>query len=197
KVMHSGCPAAMEAARAFDNVQVIDTGHLSSGQGLLVLEACRMVEEGKSPAEITAHLAKLSSRVHTSFVVDDLEFLHRAGQVSQKVAELTRSFMVRPILKLRRGRMVVGGVCFGSREHAWRSYIAGVLRKKPFIDTRVAFVTYVGLSKREMDWIREEIENHIHFEKIYFQKASPAIAVNCGPGTFGVLVQEKLSFSGQ
>ncbi|MCR4644148.1 MAG: DegV family EDD domain-containing protein [Oscillospiraceae bacterium] len=195
KVMHSGCPAAMEAAKAFDNVQVIDTGHLSSGQGLMVIEACRMVEAGKSAAEITAHLARLSSKVHTSFVVDDLAFLHRSGQVSQKVAELTRSFMVRPILELRKGKMVVGGICFGSREKAWRSYIAGVLRRKTAIDTRIAFVTYVGLSKREMDWIREEIEGHMHFDEIFFQKASPAIAVNCGPGTFGVLVQEKLSFS--
>ena len=46
KVTESGCPAALEAAAAFDNVMVVDTGHLSSGQGLMVIEACRLAEEG-------------------------------------------------------------------------------------------------------------------------------------------------------
>lgn len=28
------------------------------------------------------------------------------------------------------------------------------------------------------------------FGKIYFQQASPVIAVNCGDGTFGLLIRE-------
>ena len=40
-------------------------------------------------------------------------------------------------------------------------------------------------------WIREQIEKHMHFDEIYFKQASPAIAVNSGPGTFGLLYMEK------
>lgn len=36
-----------------------------------------------------------------------------------------------------------------------------------------------------------EIEQHMHFDEIYFKQASPAISVNCGPGTFGLLYMEK------
>lgn len=191
KVAHSGCMTAMEAAKAFDNVRVMDTGHLSSSQGLMVLEAARMAEEGKSPAEITAHLEKLRRKIHTSFVVDDLDFLSRAGQVNRRVADLTRSFLVRPVLVLRDGKMHVGGICFGSRKRAWRQYIRNVLHRKLMIDTRVLFVTCVGLNNRDMEWIRQEIEGQMHFDEIWFQKASPAIAVNCGTGTFGLLLRDK------
>ena len=191
KVAHSGCLKASEAATAFENVRVVDTGHLSSGQGLMAIEASILAEEGRTPDEIINYLEMLKPKVHTSFIVDDLDFLTRAGQVNVRVADLTRSFMVRPILVLRRGRMHVGGVCFGSREHAWKQYIGIVLHRKQMIDTQRLFVTYVGLNKRDMDWIRQEIENHMHFEEIYFQKASPAIAVNCGTGTFGLLVRDK------
>ena len=59
------------------------------------------------------------------------------------------------------------------------------------IDTRILFVTYAGITKREADWIREQIEKHMHFDEIYFKQASPAIAVNSGPGTFGLLYMEK------
>ena len=52
------------------------------------------------------------------------------------------------------------------------------------------FVTYVGITKREMDWIREQIEKKVEFDEIFFLQASPAIAANCGPGTFGLLFRE-------
>lgn len=41
------------------------------------------------------------------------------------------------------------------------------------------------------DEIAEKIKKYTEFDEIYFQKASPAIAVNCGPGTFGLLYKLK------
>jgi len=190
KLANSGCPVAMEAARAFDNVTVIDTGHLSSGQGLMVIEACRMAEDGKSPDEIKAHLEKMKNKIHSSFIVDNLDFLARQGQVKQRVAKITKSLMARPVLVLKKGEIVAGKIFFGSRKKAWRRYIESVLRRESSIDKRLLFVTYVGLTKRDMDWIRAEIDKRAKFEAIYFKQASPVIAVNCGAGTFGLLVRE-------
>ncbi|MCR5305584.1 MAG: DegV family EDD domain-containing protein [Oscillospiraceae bacterium] len=190
EVTNSGYVAAAEAARAFDNVTVINSGHLSSGQGLMVIEACRLAEEGKSPEEIKAHLERMQPRIHTSFVVDNLDFLARANQVSERIAGMTKSLMARPVLVLRRGKMGVGKVYFGSRQRVWERYIRSVLRRPSEIDRRILFVTYVGINKKNMNWIREQIEKRMKFDKIYFQKASPAIAVNCGSGTFGLLIRD-------
>lgn len=188
---NSGCIAAIEAARAFDNVTVIDSGHLSSGQGLMVIEACRLAEEGKSIEEIVKHLERVKSKIHSSFVVDNLDFLARAKQVSRKTAEVTKSLMARPVLVLKRGKMGIGKVYFGPRERVWKRYIGSVLRNTSRIDSRILFVTYVGLTKHEMDWIRQEIEKRASFEAIYFKQASPVIAVNCGAGTFGLLIRDR------
>ena len=54
-------------------------------------------------------------------------------------------------------------------------------------DSEVAFVTYVDVPEETLEWIKEEISKLANFEHIIFQKASAAIASNCGPGTFGVL----------
>ncbi|MBO4876679.1 MAG: DegV family EDD domain-containing protein [Ruminococcus sp.] len=187
---NSGCPAAQEAARAFNNVTVIDSGHLSSGQGLMVIEACRLVEEGKSPEEITEHLESLKYRIHTSFVVDSLDFLARAEQVTEGTAAVTKALMAKPVLVMRHSKLGVGKIYFGSRDRVWRRYIRSVLRRPSAIDRRILFVTYVGLSKRDMEWIREQVEKYAEFDTIYFQKASPVIAMNCGEGTFGLLVRD-------
>ncbi len=187
KVAHSGLPAAIEAAKVFENVTVVDTGHLSSGEGLMVLEACQMAEEGKSPAEIVARLERMKSQVHTTFVVDSLNFLARAGQVSPGIARMTKVFMVHPVLVLKKGKMVVKRLYLGTRERSWSKYISSAFNILNTVDHRILFITYVGLSKRELEEIKEEVQKKNRFMEIYFQKASPAIAVNCGPGTFGLI----------
>ena len=42
-----------------------------------------------------------------------------------------------------------------------------------------------------VDFINVEVENRFHFKNIYYQKASPAISADCGPGTFGVIYMTK------
>ena len=190
-VANSGGVLAMEAAKAFDNVTVIDSGHLSSGQGLMVVEACRLVEQGKSPEEIVAHLEGVRDRIHTSFIVNNLDFLARQEQISGNIAGITKSLMARPVLVIKKGKLRVGNVFFGARERAWERYISSVLRRPDNIDKRILFVTYVGLTKKDMDLIREMILERASFKNIYFQSASPAIAVNCGPGTFGLLTRDE------
>ena len=49
----------------------------------------------------------------------------------------------------------------------------------------------IGLTKRELDFIREEVEKRMSFDRIYFQAGSPGIAVNVGPGTFGLIYLRK------
>ena len=39
--------------------------------------------------------------------------------------------------------------------------------------------------------VKEEVLSIVKFEKVYLQKASPAISINCGPGTFGLLYSRK------
>ncbi len=225
KVAGSGCLAAMEAAKTFDNVYVVDTGHLSSGQGLMAIEAARMADAGCGVEEILERIEGLKNKIHTSFIVDSMDYLAGNDQVSERIARITRSLMIRPVLVLKNGRMGVGRIYLSSRERAWKKYIASILGrpgknksetgdlgkdsgidtqgkertagavscKRRRIDNRILFVTYVGLKQDDLQVIRAEIESRMKFEHIYFQKAAPGIAVNCGAGTFGLLYMEEVT----
>ena len=183
----SGHAPAREAAEAFHNVTVIDSRHLSSGQGILALEACRLIREGCTPEEIARRLETVKTHIHTSFIVDRLDYLVRANLAHPKSLKLTEALMVHPVLRLKKGMICVGGVHFGSKRTCMRKYIASELLLNTGFDHRLLFVTYVGLTQKELEEIRAEIEKRVHVETLIFQKASPAIAVNCGPGTFGLL----------
>jgi DegV family protein with EDD domain len=191
RVAHSGCIAAREAARSFENVTVVDSRHLSSGQGLLAIEAQRMADAGCSVEEIIEAMEEVKTRIHTSFIVDDMDYLARAGQIPKGVAGLAKAFMIHPEIVMKKGKMGLGRFYIGSRESVWKKYIKTCLRAIKHADKRILFITYVGLTIKEQDWIRDMVEKRVKFERIIFQKASPAIAVNSGPGTFGLLFMDK------
>ncbi|MBO4338261.1 MAG: DegV family EDD domain-containing protein [Lachnospiraceae bacterium] len=187
KVARSSCPAAMEAAENFGNVTVIDSGHLSTGQGLMAIEASRLAQQGLDAEEIAVRMEKMRGCVHTSFIVDTLDFLARQDQVGKRTARLAKAFMIHPVVKLKKGEMKVSRVYFGSRENAWEKYVSSVFRVRGTIDTRMLFITYVGMTNQDLETVKDMALKKLKFDEIYFQKASPVIASNCGPGTFGLL----------
>ncbi len=178
---------AADVAQDFGNVTVIDSGHLSSGIGLMAIEASRMAEDGSTVDEIVQRMEKMKSHVHTTFIVDSMEFLARQKHVSATVKRLADAFMVHPVIALKKGKMGVARVYFGTREYAWKRYIKSAFRVSGSIDKRILFITYVGMTKRDLDRVKEAVQEQIHFDEIFVQKASPSIAANCGPGTFGLL----------
>ena len=192
RVEHSGYQSAVEGAETFDNVTVYDTGHLSSGQGLLTIAACRMAAEGLSVAETVKRLDYVKKCISTSFIVDNLDYLARSGQVGFRLAAICKAVMFRPVIEMKRGKMTLSNFFFGSRKRSWEKYIEKTLVSVSDIDNEILFITYVGLNKSDLDFIRKTVENKIAFEHVYCQKASPSIAVNCGPGTFGLLFANKL-----
>ncbi len=192
RVAHSGYDEAKEGARAFDSVTIFDSRHLSSGQGILALEACKLASLGLSVGEIIKRLEYMRRYVHTNFIVDNLDYLARSGQVSPRIAAICKAVMFHPVIEMKDGKMKVSQIFFGSRARSWTRYIASCLSNVSDIDTTQLFITYVGLSKKDLDFIRGIVEKRLHFDNVYFQKAAPAIAVNSGPGTFGLLFSKKI-----
>ncbi len=189
-VNHSGCPMAIEAAEAFDNVTVVDTGHLSSGQGLMVIEACRLLRKGINAAAIKETLENERGKFSTSFVVSSLKYMALAGQVDNWINVISNAIMMRPVLRMKNGRISVGRIFFGDQQNSWKKYIKSELSFSHRIDKSLLFVTYVGMSQKELDIIDGEINKYVKFDRIIYQKASPVIALNCGPGTFGLLYKK-------
>ena len=184
-----GYDRAVEAAQAFDNVTVIDSGHLSSGMGLMVLEAARMAQDDQPRERIIKRLSELRESVHTSFIVENTDYLARAGRIDLTVSRLTKAFMLKPmpVLALKDSRMRVIRLCFGTGRAARSKYISGAFNLNRPIDTSLLFITSAGLSGAELKEIEREVRQIVSFEEIIFIKASSAISVNCGPGSFGLL----------
>ncbi|MGN0425341.1 MAG: DegV family protein [Acetatifactor sp.] len=187
KYVGHGYNQAEEAARSFDNVTVIDSAHLSSGMGLMVMRALECVTEDMSVEEIVAELEQMRGKIKTSFIVNSTEYLARVGRISAKVDRLCTAFMIHPVIRLKNSSMNVGMIRIGTKEHARRQYIHKLMKAMKRADRKVLYITYAGLSMEELQDIEREIAAKCRFEEVIYQKASPAISANCGPGSFGLI----------
>ena len=80
-------------------IVTIDTYAASLGEGLQVLEAARMIEEGKSLEEIEKQLLARRPHMCQFFTVDDLAYLKRGGRISSATALIGTVLSIKPILR--------------------------------------------------------------------------------------------------
>ena len=112
---------AAEELEATELVTVIDSANLSTGIGLLVIEAAILAGEGKKASEIAAVMEDLKPRVRASFVVDTLTYLYRGGRCNAVAA------MAGSVLKLHPKIVVENGAMDASRIPINRANIAEAL----------------------------------------------------------------------
>ena len=98
---------AVLASQEFEGrVKVIDSRNLSTGQGLLVLKACDLKEEGKSFEEIVQVMEEERFHVQTSFVVDTVEYLYKGGRCSGAARLASNLFKIHPSIDMVEGKLV-------------------------------------------------------------------------------------------
>lgn len=187
-VVSRGYTNAVKAAQVFQNVIVVDSAQLSSGTGLLVLAAChRIASENMPAAALARELEKQRAKICTSFVMESTEYLARSGRISPHINRICQALLLHPVIVIKKGRMTVGSIKFGRCSTVWKHYIRFMLKNPNRIDRRILFITYAGLSSEELLDIRAQALRRVAFENVYFIKASSAISINCGPGSFGLL----------
>ncbi len=178
---------ASEAAKAFENVTVINSGTLSSATALLVMIAIKLAQKNIPVDDIIAELENVKNRLRCSFVVDTTEFMARKGHINQRINRLAKGLTLHPFLTFNDDNSRIGGIAMGSTKRAYRKYIRKAFPVDIIPDSEVCFITYVDIPMDTLLWIREELSKIAFFEHVVFQQASAAISSNCGPGTFGLL----------
>ncbi|MBP5385555.1 MAG: DegV family EDD domain-containing protein [Lachnospiraceae bacterium] len=182
---------ACEAAKSFENVEVINSGFLSSSMGFLVMLAARLAQQNEPLEKIAREIREMRKKVHCSFVLADTEFMTRHNRISERTNMIMKTMWLRPSLEIRNNYTGIGHIYMGSRIPCYLRYIRHTLRTSMHADKELLFVTYVDIPEDGLKMIEEELKKRARSEQIIFQKASAAVSCNCGPGTFGLLFVDK------
>ena len=178
---------AAEDLEAEDKIHVIDSANLSTGIGLLVIEAAIMVKEGKTAAEIVARIEELKPLVSASFVVDTLTYLHRGGRCSSVAVLAGGALKLHPKIVVENGKMGANKKYRGKINSVIMSYAKDLEADLKNAKKDRVFITHSGCDENVINDVRAYLEFLEKFDEILVTRAGGVISSHCGPGTLGVL----------
>ena len=181
---------AAEELEASDLVTVVDSANLSTGIGLLVIEAAIMAEKGQSAAEIAATIESLKPNVRASFVVDTLTYLYRGGRCNAVSAMAGGVLRLHPKIVVENGAMDASKKYRGKINSVIMSYVKDMEEDLKSARPERVFITHSGCEPTIINAVRSYLEGLGIFREILETRAGGVISSHCGPETLGVLFIE-------
>ena len=175
---------ACVAAEDYPNVYVVDSQNLTTGQGLLVLEAAEAARRGESIQEILTMLDELTGKVDTTFVVDKLDYLAKGGRVPTLVAMGANLLKLKPCIVLSDGKMTVGKKYRGVFDKVLPDYVRDQLTGKDVRQDRAVIVR--TRCDPAIPAALEQVVREFGFREILHAVAGSTISCHCGPNTLGL-----------
>lgn len=181
------------AAEELPDVYSIDSGNLSTGMGLLVIEAAERIEQGMEASQIYQEVNQLKDKVHASFVIDKLTYLYEGGRCSALANISANLLNIKPSIKVDNdsGKMTVGKKYRGSLARVLKNYTTDQLNGVETIDKKRVFITHSGTAEKNIHLVKDMIEKNYDFEEILVTRAGCTISSHCGPNTLGILFMAK------
>lgn len=173
-------------------ILVFDSLNASLGEGVSVMRAVQLKEEGRSMEEIYDILAEERAHVNVCFTVDDLHHLQRGGRVSKTTAVVGSMINIKPLLTVTStGELKSDGTVRG-RKKALKILVT---RMEQCLDTEhfgkdrpVAIVH--GDCIDDALAVQEHVKE-LGFENVVINDVSPSIGTHAGPGVVGLIFYGK------
>lgn len=178
---------AVQELERENEIFIINSKNLSTGLGLLVVEASIMAMQGKCAKEIVTEIEQMIPKVRSSFVVDTLTYLHRGGRCSGVAALAGSALQLHPKIVVQNGKMEADKKYRGKINKVVMNYVKELEEELKNAKQDRVFITHSGCEKEVVEEVREYLKQLNVFEEIIETRAGSVISSHCGPATLGVL----------
>ena len=180
------------AASEFENVIVIDSQNLSTGQGHIVVKAAELARECATLEELKERIDAYVPKVEASFVLDQLKYMAKGGRCSSAAALGANLLNLKPCIEVRGGKMSVVKKYRGTYAKCLTNYVKDRLNERDDIEKDLLFLTYTPVSDDDLAAVRSAISQYgSDFAQVAESNAGCTVSCHCGPGTLGVLFVRK------
>lgn len=166
-------------------VKVFDTKAASVGEGLLVLEAVRLKNEGKTLEENLEWLENNYLKVHSWVTVDDLKHLERGGRISKTSATLGSILNVKPIITVdQEGRLTNISKVRG-RNKSIQKIVEETVKIIVAPLEQTVYIAYAG-DLESAEKTKQLLEENIKMKEVKLYPLGPTIASHTGYGCIAI-----------
>lgn len=162
-------------------IYAVDTLSASLGQGMLVAQAARLRQQGKSIEEVRDWV--LDARMHQChwFTVNDLFFLKRGGRVSAATALVGTMLQIKPVMHMDdEGRLINM-----SKARGRKAALMALVDKVGELGTGPAEQTmYISHSAclADAQTVADEVKRRYGVKEVIINDIGPVIGAHTGPG---------------
>ena len=180
--------SAVTAAADYPEVRVVDGKNVTIGQSLLVLYALRLLDEGRSAAQIADELTAAADRVCLLALLDTLEYLKRGGRIPKSVGPIGELLSIKPVVGVEDGEVVMLGKARGSKNG--RNQLHQQVEKYGIDFTMPVLLGYTGLSqkllRKYLDDNRAIWEGKVAEEDLPIASVGATIGTHVGPNAIAL-----------
>ena len=202
KVVHIGLSSGISssyqnacvAASELEEVYCVDSKSLCTAMGLLVLKACDFRDKGMEAKKIADKVTKLVPKVSATFVLSNLEYLHKGGRCSSVARFGANVLGIKPSIAVdnETGPMDVAKKYRGKMDAVYKQYVNDCLADINKMDTaRIVIANSGAVDPKTLAFIHGVIEGKSRFDRIISADAGCTISSHCGPQTLAVFYIRK------
>jgi DegV family protein with EDD domain len=181
---YEGC---MLAAKMLDDVEVrvFDSKSVSYPEAKMILDAAKMVEEGKTMDEIWAHLEHLRDNHRILFSVETLRYLVKNGRLSGASGFVGSMLKIKPMLEVTKDGRVEAIEKIRTLPKATNRLIEKFLEELGDQDVEV-FVIEAKAMDRAKTVIAAIQAARPDLKEIKTYPLTPVVGAHAGPGVIGI-----------
>ncbi|WP_129596180.1 DegV family protein [Anaerophilus nitritogenes] len=168
-----------------EDITIIDTMALSYGCGMIVVEAAKMVKEGKSKEEIINRIEEMKDKVDHIFSVDTLDYLQKGGRLSATKATIGKILNVKPILTIQDGIVEPFDKVRGSKKIIPR--MIELAQERGLKKGSEYICVAHGGNKENFKKLKEEIVQVFETENMIEMEIGCTIGTYTGPGFLAII----------
>lgn len=172
-------------------IEIINSLNATGGQGLLVQEIGRMINDGLSFDTIVKTAYKLISTGRIFFFVESLDYLEHGGRIGKAAALLGSMLNVKPLIFLQDGLLFPSGKVRGTKKAMAKiiseavDYVAGHPEDFNYLIAHADNTEYALT-------LREDLSNALNVPiSDAFSFVGTTIGVNTGPDVGGICIIRK------
>lgn len=167
-------------------IELVDSLSASIGQGLLVLKACEMRDNGASIEEIVEWIEENKRKVIHSILIDDLNHLKRGGRISGATATIGGLLNIKPSAYLDDEGKLAQGEKIKGKKKALRFLANEVKERAIDSENEVLYICH-GDCQEEAESLRDIIEEEVKFKNVIINYVGNVIGAHTGPGALAVI----------
>lgn len=163
---------------AEEAIEVIDTGSISMGTGLVAIKAAQLATLNAT-REKFEEIKDIIPTVQILALFPDISFAALGGRVSPAVAKVVNALNIEPIIRIKRGIIELV-----SRASNYKGATKKIVAKiKDTLGERLCRLAVMHAdAPEEAQSLKEELESIPHEEEIIISEVGPVLGTHSGPG---------------